>query len=161
MSCLTLCDPMNCSSPGSSVHGDSPGKNTGVGCCALPPVDLPTQGWNPGLPHCRQILSLPSEPPGKPRNTGGGGLSLLQEIFLTEESNQCLLHCRWILYQLSYLGSPHIHTYIDIYIHMYIYVYTDFYFFGKTWILARAECRTKGYLIFPPIVNQAKNFIFP
>ena len=44
---------------------------------------------------------------------------------------------------------------------MYIYVYTDFYFFGKTWILARAECRTKGYLIFPPIVNQAKNFIFP
>ena len=30
-----LCDPMNCSPPGSSVHGDSPGKNTGVGCCAL------------------------------------------------------------------------------------------------------------------------------
>ena len=31
-SCLTLCDPMDCSLPGSSVHGDSPGKNTGVGC---------------------------------------------------------------------------------------------------------------------------------
>ena len=30
-SCLTLCDPMDCSPPGSSVHGDSPGKNTGVG----------------------------------------------------------------------------------------------------------------------------------
>ena len=28
-SCLTLCDPMDCSPPGSSVHGDSPGKNTG------------------------------------------------------------------------------------------------------------------------------------
>ena len=34
-SCLTLCDPMDCSLPGSSVHGDSPGKNTGVGCHAL------------------------------------------------------------------------------------------------------------------------------
>ena len=31
-SCPTLCDPMDCSPPGSSVHGDSPGKNTGVGC---------------------------------------------------------------------------------------------------------------------------------
>ena len=34
-SCLTLCDPMDCSPPGSSGHGDCPGKNTGVGCHAL------------------------------------------------------------------------------------------------------------------------------
>ena len=34
-SCPTLCDPMDCSPPGSSIHGDSPGKNTGVGCHAL------------------------------------------------------------------------------------------------------------------------------
>ena len=34
--CPTLCDPVDCSPPGSSVHGiDSPGKNTGVGCPAL------------------------------------------------------------------------------------------------------------------------------
>jgi len=33
--CLSLCDPMDCSPPGSSVHGDSPGKNTGVGCHAF------------------------------------------------------------------------------------------------------------------------------
>ena len=33
--CLTLCDPMDCSVPGPSVHGDSPGKNTGVGCHAF------------------------------------------------------------------------------------------------------------------------------
>ena len=33
--CLTLCDPMDCGPPGSSVHGDSPGKNIGVGCHAL------------------------------------------------------------------------------------------------------------------------------
>ena len=55
-SCLTLCDPMDCSPPGSSVHGDSPGKNTGVGCHALLQGIVPTQGSNPGLPHCRQIL---------------------------------------------------------------------------------------------------------
>ena len=36
-SCLTLCDPMDYSPPGSSVHGDSPGKNTGEGCHALAP----------------------------------------------------------------------------------------------------------------------------
>ena len=34
-SCLTLCDPMDCSPPGSTVHGDSSGQNTGVGCCFL------------------------------------------------------------------------------------------------------------------------------
>ena len=35
-----------------------------------------------------------------------GSLSLLQGIFLTQESNPGLLHCRWILYQLSHKGSP-------------------------------------------------------
>ena len=49
---LTICNPMDCSPAGSSVHGDSPGKNTGVGCCALPQGMFPTQGSNPGLPHC-------------------------------------------------------------------------------------------------------------
>ena len=34
-SCPMLCDPMDCSPPGSSVHGDYPGKNTAVGCHAL------------------------------------------------------------------------------------------------------------------------------
>ena len=56
---------MDCSLPGSSVHGDSLGKNTQVGCHAL-----------------------------------------LQGIFLTQESYQGFLHCRWILYQLSYQRSP-------------------------------------------------------
>ena len=40
------------------------------------------------------------------KNTGVGSLSLLQGIFPTQESNQDVLHCRWILYQLSYQGSP-------------------------------------------------------
>ena len=42
----------------------------------------------------------------KPKNTGVGSLSLLQQIFPTQELNQGLLHGRWIFYQLSYEGSP-------------------------------------------------------
>ena len=53
---LTLCDPVDCNLPGSSVHGESPGKNTGVNCHALLQGIFPTQGSNPGFPHCRQIL---------------------------------------------------------------------------------------------------------
>ena len=51
-----LCDSMDSSPPGSSVHGDSPGKNTGVGCRALLQQIFPTQGLNSGLSHCRWIL---------------------------------------------------------------------------------------------------------
>ena len=49
--CSTLCDPMDCRPPGSSVHGDSAGKNTGVGCHALLQGIFPTQGSNPGILH--------------------------------------------------------------------------------------------------------------
>ena len=56
LSCPTLCNPMDCNPPRSSVHGESPGKNTGVGCHALLQGIFPTQGLNPGLPHCRQVL---------------------------------------------------------------------------------------------------------
>ena len=45
-----------------------------------------------------------SEPQGKPKNTAVGSLSLLQQIFLTQEANQGLKHYRQILYQLSYQG---------------------------------------------------------
>ena len=45
------CDPMDCSLPGSSVHGDSPLKNTGVCCHALLQGIFPTQGLNPHLLH--------------------------------------------------------------------------------------------------------------
>ena len=55
-SCLTFCDPVDCTSPSSSVYGNSPGKNTGVGCHALLQGIFQTQGSNPGLLHCRQIL---------------------------------------------------------------------------------------------------------
>ena len=54
--CLTLCDPMNCSPPGSSVHGDSPGKNTGVGSIFLLQGIFPSQELNWGLLHFRWVL---------------------------------------------------------------------------------------------------------
>ena len=54
--CPFLCDPMDCSPPCFSVHGDSPGKNSGVGYHALLQGIFPTQGSNPGLAHCRWIF---------------------------------------------------------------------------------------------------------
>ena len=94
--CPTLCDPMDCivefsrSEYWSGQHFPSPG-------------DLPNPGMEPRSPTLRAD-SLPIEPPGKSKETGVGSLSILQWIFLTQESNWGLLHCRWILYQLNYQG---------------------------------------------------------
>ena len=102
--CLTLCNPMDPSPPGSSVHGILQARI--LEWVPRPsPGDLPNPGIKPRSPTL-QADSLLSEPPGKSKNTGVGSLSLLQGIFLTRESNQGLLHCRQILYQLSYQGSP-------------------------------------------------------
>ena len=84
---------------------NSPGKNTEVGSLSLP-GDLRNPGVEPRSPTL-QVDSLPDKPPGKPKNTGVGSLCLLQRIFLTQESNQGLLHCRQTLYQLSHQGEPH------------------------------------------------------
>ena len=54
--CLTLYDATDHSRPGFSVHGHSPGKNTGVGCHVILQGIIPAQGSNPGLPDFRQIL---------------------------------------------------------------------------------------------------------
>ena len=69
-----------------------------------PPGDLPNPGIKARSPALH-VDSLPAEPQGKPKNTGVCSLSLLQGIFPTQESNPGLLHCRQILYQLSYQGS--------------------------------------------------------
>ena len=66
-SCLTLWDPVDCSLPGSSVHGGSPGKNTGVGSCSLLRANLSDSGIESGSPEL-QGDSLPSEPPGSVLN---------------------------------------------------------------------------------------------
>ena len=68
------------------------------------PRHLPNPGIKPRSPSL-QADSLQVEPQGKPKNTGVGSLTLLQRIFLTQELNWGLLHCRSILYQLSYHGT--------------------------------------------------------
>ena len=61
-SCLTLCHP-----PGLYLcPWDSPGKNTGVGCCSLLQGIFPAQGSNPGLLHCKQSFYCPNHP-GSPQ----------------------------------------------------------------------------------------------
>ena len=65
---------------------------------------FPNPGIEPGSPTLKAD-SLPFEPPGKPKNTVVGGLSLLKGIFPTQEMNWGLLYCRRILYQMSYQGS--------------------------------------------------------
>ena len=77
-----------------------------VDCVAMPSSRRFSQPRDQTKVSCMQMDSLPSEPPGKPENTGVGSLSFLQGIFLTQELNQGILHCRQILYQLSYQESP-------------------------------------------------------
>ena len=108
-SCWSLCDPMDCSPPGSPIHGDSPGKNTGVSFSRRSSRPRDRTQVSPAS----QVDSLLSEPPGKPKNTAVGSLSLLQGIFPTQDSNQGLLHCRRILYQLSNQGSPTINQVVS------------------------------------------------
>ena len=55
-----ICDPTDCSPPDSSLHGDSPDKNTGMSCHALLQVIFPTQ-----VSHIAGRFFLPSEPPGE------------------------------------------------------------------------------------------------
>ena len=69
--------------------------------------DLPHPEVEPRSPALQED-SLPAEPQGKPKNIGVSSLSLLQKIFLPQESNQDILHCWWIIYQLGYQGSPNV-----------------------------------------------------
>ena len=69
-------------------------------------VAMPSRESSKARSPSLHVDSLLSESPGKPKNTGVGCHSLLQGIFLTQESNRGLLHCRQILYQLSYQGNP-------------------------------------------------------
>ena len=94
-SCLTLPDPMAYTVRGFSRQEHYSGQ-------PFPsPGDLPNPGIKPRSPTL-QADSLPDEPQAKPKNTGVGSLSLLQWIFPTQESTRGLLHCRQVLYQLSY-----------------------------------------------------------
>ena len=98
-SCPTLGDPMD-----GTVHGILKARILEWVAFQSSLGYLPNPGMEPRSTTL-QVDSLPAEPQGKPKNTGGGRLSLLQQIFPTQELNRGLLHCRQILYQLSYQGS--------------------------------------------------------
>ena len=130
-SCLTLCNPTDYSPSGSSVHGDSPSKNIGVGCHAFLQGIFPTWGLNPGLSHCRQILyhlSLQGSPrilkwaayPFSRRSSWPRNWTRISCIaggfftsWATRETHKCV--CMYM----------YTHTYV--YIYMYVYIYTHIY----------------------------------
>ena len=120
--CPTLCNPMDCSPPGSCLHGIFQAR-------ILEWVTMPSskgssqpRNQSPILQAELQTDSLPSEPPGKPKNTGMGSLSLLQGIFLIQELNWHPSTCiavdpglspgsgrspgEWMGYHYSILGFP-------------------------------------------------------
>ena len=102
--CLgTLC-VMDYSLPGSSVHGILQARI--LKWVAVPFSRGSSRPRTEPRSSTLQEDALPSELPGKPKNTGVGRLSLLQWILLTQELNWSLLQCRQIIYPLSYQGSP-------------------------------------------------------
>ena len=109
-SCPTPCNSMDCSPPGSFVHGDSSGKNTRVGCHALLQGIFPTQGSNPGLPHCRYILYCPSHQ-GSPRILEWIAYPFSRGSSQSRDQNgaSCIAGSQMsnhFFYQLSYQESP-------------------------------------------------------
>ena len=80
-SCPVVCDPVDCNPPGFSVHMDSLGKNTRVGCHALLQGIFPTQRSNPGLLHWRWII-YQLKHQGSPRILGSKTCMVLTALFL-------------------------------------------------------------------------------
>ena len=104
-SCLTLCDPSRLQ-PSRLL---CPWKFSRQEYWSGFPFPIPGYLPNPGIElrsPALQADSLPAEPPGKPRSTGVGGLSLLQRIFPTQESNQDILRCKRILLPAELAGKP-------------------------------------------------------
>ena len=96
----TLCDPIDRSPPGSPLPGILQAQILEWVAMSSSRGSSRHRNWIL-VSHITGRFLL-SEPPGKPRNTAVGSLSLLQGIFPNQESNWVLRHWRWILYQLSY-----------------------------------------------------------
>ena len=97
-------------------------------------------------PRCPalQADSFPAEPPGKPKNTGMGSLSLFQMTFLTQELNWGLLHCRQMsFYQLSYQGSPNYYEFKNLkneYINIFIVKRFTYFQICVKKFISRLDC---------------------
>ena len=149
--CLVKCESERRSVMSDSLqpHGlynpwNSPGQKTGVDSLSLLQGDLSNPGIKP-RPPALQADSLPAEPQGKSKNTGVGSLSLHQQIFLTQELNWGLLHCRWVLYWLSYQGSPGWSARNSKYKIIFLYLWSELRFF---------------VLFLCPFYFLSKNFFF-
>ena len=114
---MVLCESESHSVVSNSLppHGlyspwNSPGQSTGVSTLSLLQGIFPTQGSNPGIPHCRQILYQLSHK-GSPRI-----LEWVAYVFSSGSSlprNQTRVYCiagGLIIYQLSYQGIMYIHN---------------------------------------------------
>ena len=111
-SCLTLCNPMDCCPPGSSVHGNLQARILEWVSISFS-GDLPDPGIKPGslvladgffycLSHQGSRDYLIFKDIIRRKNTGVGSHFFLQRIFLTQMSNPGLLHCRQILCRLCH-----------------------------------------------------------
>ena len=112
----TLYDIMESSLPGSSFHGDSLGKNIGVGFHVLLQGIFPTQGSNPGLPRCRWILCCLSNPwssrilewvaypfsMGTSQTRNQTGVSCITDRFFTSQATTEDLIYSWVQLKLMY-----------------------------------------------------------
>ena len=166
--CLTLCDHLDCSPPGSSVHGIPQTRM----------LEWVVMSFSRGSSQTRDRTqvsyiasdSLPSEPPGKPalelkseseshsvvcnslrphglhhpwnspgQNTGVGSISLLQGIFSTRGSHPSLLHCRQILYQLSHQGSPRVLEWVG-------YLFSRASSWPRNW--TGVSCTAGGWILY-------------
>ena len=100
-SCLTLCDPVNCSPPGSSVHGIVQSRI--LGCVTMPSSKGSSQPRCLTQASCIEGRFFTNGATKEAQEYWSG--FLLQGIFLTQELNWGLLHCRKIPSQLNYQGS--------------------------------------------------------
>ena len=120
---------MACSWPGSSVHGDSPGKNTGVGCRALLQKIFLMQEWNPRLLHLLnwQAGSLPLAPSGKPfQILSPHLLSLLNDNH--SDRLEVISHCGFNLHFPKWLVMSFGISMLWLFIMFFCVISTDFFF---------------------------------
>ena len=100
-SCLTFCGPVSCSLLGCSVHGDFPGKNTGVPFSRGPSQPRDQAQVSHSAAGFFTVLSHQ----GSPWILEWVAYSFSRGSFQSRDRTEGLLHCRWILYRLSYQGS--------------------------------------------------------
>ena len=135
--CLTLCNPMDCSPPGSSVHGiDSPGKNIGVGCHTLLQGIFSTQGWNWCL-FCLLHWQV--------------GVFVFLFFFLTTSAPWEAHTCAYLyVNDITWHKIAHTHTTLS-YLYIYIYIYISTCITTYTWFL---------YITISPSINYTPTFFF-